>query len=141
MIPIASIKLVISILSELRLIPKCKIVRIADITVLEDELVRLRDINAQQKVQVTDLRRDYKDMEKQYQSLFLIEHNGQVLIKKQAAQIAKQASEMSKHAVQINAYERELEIANDEFNAVHDTMATAVDLSQRLKEALTKWTS
>jgi predicted nucleic acid-binding Zn-ribbon protein len=141
MIPIASIKLLISILSELHLIPKCKIVRTADITVLEDELVQLKNINEQQKVQVTDLQRNYKDMEKQYQSIFLIEHNEQTLIKKQAEQIAKQATEISKQTLQINAYERELEVANDEFNAVHDTMTTAIDLSKRLKEALTKWTS
>ena len=141
MIPIASIKLIISILSALHLLPKCKIVTTSDITVLDNELIQLRNINEQQKIQITDLQRNYKDMEKQYQLLFLLEQEGQTLIKKQISQISKQTIKISKQVVQINAYERELEVANAEFNAVHDTMATATDLSERLKEALTKWTS
>ena len=141
MIPKASIKLIISILSALRLLPKCKIVTTSDITVLDDELIQLRNINELQKIQITDLQRNYKDMEKQYQLLFLLEQEGQTLIKKQISQISKQTITISKQVVQINAYERELEVANAEFNAVHDTMATATDLSERLKEALTKWTS
>ena len=73
-------------------------------------------------------------MEKQYQATFLLEQDGQTLIKKQAAQLSEQIK-------QISAYEKDAEVAIEEFNALQDDLATATDLSKRLKEALTKWTS
>ena len=134
MIPIASIKLIISILVGLRLIPKCQIMTKLEVAVLEDELKQLNKINETKQETITSLRRDYKDMEKQCQATFLLEQDGQVLIKKQAAQLSEQVK-------QISAYEKDAEVAIEEFNALQDDLATATDLSKRLKEALTKWTS
>ena len=134
MIPIASIKLIISILVGLRLIPKCQIMTKLEVAVLEDELKQLNKINETKQETITSLRRDYKDMEKQCQATFLLEQDGQVLIKKQAAQLSEQVK-------QISAYEKDAEVAIEEFNALQDELATATDLSKRLKEALTKWTS
>lgn len=127
MIPLASIRLIISILTELRLIPKCKIIPVLDMTVLEDELVQLNNINMQQNVLLTGLQRDYDYIEKQYQTIVLLEQERKELIQNQATQI--------------NIYEKETEIANDELNALQDEITTATDLSKRLKEALIKWTS
>ena len=134
MIPIASIKLIISILVGLRLIPKCQIMTKLEVAVLEDELKQLNKINETKQETITSLRRDYKDMEKQCQATFLLEQDGQVLIKKQAAQLSEQVK-------QISAYEKDAEVAIEEFNTLQDDLATATDLSKRLKEALTKWTS
>ena len=134
MIPIAIIKVIISILIGLRLIPKCQIMAKLEIAVLEDELKQLNKINNTKQETITSLRRDYKDMEKQCQAMFLLEQDGQALIKKQAAQLSKQVK-------QISAYEKDAEVAIEEFNTLQDDLATATDLSKRLKEALTKWTS
>ena len=134
MIPIAIIKVIISILIGLRLIPKCQIMAKLEIAVLEDELKQLNKINNTKQETITSLRRDYKDMEKQCQAMFLLEQDGQALIKKQAAQLSKQVK-------QISAYEIDAEVAIEEFNTLQDDLATATNLSKRLKEALTKWTS
>ena len=134
MIPIAIIKVIISILIGLRLIPKCQIMAKLEIAVLEDELKQLNKINNTKQETITSLRRDYKDMEKQCQAMFLLEQDGQALIKKQAAQLSKQVK-------QISAYEKDAEVAIEEFNTLQDDLATATNLSKRLKEALTKWTS
>jgi hypothetical protein len=135
------IKIAVAILSLFKVIPKSKLVSQQDSILLEDELAMLRrtsaasaQINIRQTDDISQIRRDYNDMEKQYQATFLLEQDGQTLIKKQTAQISEQIK-------QINAYEKDAEIANDEFNAVQDDLATATDLSKRLKEALTKWTS
>jgi len=96
-------------------------------TVLEDELVQLNNINMQQNVLLTGLQRDYDYIEKQYQTIVLLEQERKELIQNQATQI--------------NIYEKETEIANDELNALQDEITTATDLSKRLKEALIKWTS
>ena len=134
MIPIAIIKVIISILIGLRLIPKCQIMAKLEIAVLEDELKQLNKINNTKQETITSLRRAYKDMEKQCQAMFLLEQDGQALIKKQAAQLSKQVK-------QISAYEKDAEVAIEEFNTLQDDLATATNLSKRLKEALTKWTS
>ena len=134
MIPIAIIKVIISILIGLRLITKCQIMAKLEIAVLEDELKQLNKINNTKQETITSLRRDYKDMEKQCQAMFLLEQDGQALIKKQAAQLSKQVK-------QISAYEKDAEVAIEEFNTLQDDLATATNLSKRLKEALTKWTS
>ena len=135
------IKLIISILVLFKVIPKNKLMSNHEITLLEEELAQLKktsaasaQINIRQTDDIAKVRRDYKDMEKQYQATFLLEQDGQTLIKKQAAQILKQTK-------QINAYEKDAEVAIEEFNALQDDLATATDLSKRLKEALTKWTS
>lgn len=128
------ITIAVSLISALRLIPKCKVVPSADIVVLEDELNQINKINKKQKEDIANLRRDYKDMEKSYQSVFLLEQEGQILIKKQAAQITQQLE-------QITTYKKDNEIANDEFNALQDQVIEATELSNQLKEALTKWTS
>ena len=135
------IKLIISILVVFKVIPKSKLVSQQDSILLEDELAKLKrtsaasaQINLVQTDDIAKVRKDYKDMEKQYQATFLLEQDGQTLIKKQAAQISKQTK-------QINAYEKDADIANSEFNALQDELAVATDLSKRLKEALTKWTS
>ena len=135
------IKIAVAILALFKVIPKSKLVSQQDSILLEDELAMLRrtsaasaQINIRQTDDISQIRRDYNDMEKQYQATFLLEQDGQTLIKKQTAQISEQIK-------QINAYEKDAEIANDEFNAVQDDLATATDLSKRLKEALTKWTS
>jgi len=134
MMPIATVKLIISILVKLHLIPKCQIMAKLDVTVLEDELKQLNKINKTQQETIAGLRRDYKDMEKQYQTTFLLEQDGQSLIKKQAAHISEQSA-------QIIEYEKDAEVAIEEFNALQDDLATATELSKKLKEALTKWTS
>ena len=135
------IKLTIAILVIFKIIPKNKLMSIQDITLLEDEIAQLKrasiasgKINILQTNDLSKVRRNYYDMEKQYQATFLLEQDGQTLIKKQAAQISKQTK-------QIDAYEKDADIANSEFNALQDDLATATDLSKRLKEALTKWTS
>jgi len=135
------IKLTIAILIIFKIIPKNKLMSIQDITLLEDEIAQLKrasiasgKINILQTNDLSKVRRNYYDMEKQYQATFLLEQDGQTLIKKQAAQISKQTK-------QIDTYEKDADIANGEFNALQDDLATATDLSKRLKEALTKWTS
>ena len=135
------IKLIISILVLFKVIPKNKLMSNHEITLLEEELAQLKktsaasaQINIRQTDDIAKVRKDYKDMEKQYQATFLLEQDGQTLIKKQAAQISEQTK-------QINAYEKDAEVAIEEFNALQDDLATATDLSKRLKEALTKWTS
>ena len=135
------IKLIISILVLFKVIPKNKLMSNHEITLLEDELAQLKrtsaasaQINIRQTDDIAKIRRDYKDMEKQYQATFLLEQDGQTLIKKQAAQLSEQIK-------QISAYEKDAEVAIEEFNALQDDLATATDLSKRLKEALTKWTS
>ena len=135
------IKLTIAILVIFKIIPKNKLMSIQDITLLEDEIAQLKrtsiasgKINILQTNDLSKVRRNYYDMEKQYQATFLLEQDGQTLIKKQAAQISKQTK-------QIDTYEKDADIANGEFNALQDDLATATDLSKRLKEALTKWTS
>jgi len=135
------IKLIISILVLFKVIPKNKLMSNHEITLLEDELAQLKrtsaasaQINIRQTDDIAKVRRDYKDMEKQYQATFLLEQDGQTLIKKQAAQLSEQIK-------QISAYEKDAEVAIEEFNALQDDLATATDLSKRLKEALTKWTS
>ena len=135
------IKLIISILVLFKVIPKNKLMSNLVITLLEDELAQLKrtsaasaQINIRQTDDIAKVRRDYKDMEKQYQATFLLEQDGQTLIKKQAAQLSEQIK-------QISAYEKDAEVAIEEFNALQDDLATATDLSKRLKEALTKWTS
>ena len=95
MMPIATVKLIISILVKLHLIPKCQIMAKLDVTVLEDELKQLNKINKTQQETIAGLRRDYKDMEKQYQTTFLLEQDGQALIKKQAAQISEQTKQIN----------------------------------------------
>ena len=124
-----------------KVIPKNKLMSNHEITLLEDELAQLKrtsaasaQINIRQTDDIAKVRRDYKDMEKQYQATFLLEQDGQTLIKKQAAQLSEQIK-------QISAYEKDAEVAIEEFNALQDDLATATDLSKRLKEALTKWTS
>ena len=134
MIPIATIKVIISILIGLHLIPKCRVMAKLEVDVLEDELKQLNNINQTKQETITSLRRDYKDMEKQYQTTFLLEQDGQALIKKQAAHISEQSA-------QIIEYEKDAEVAIEEFNALQDDLATATELSKKLKEALTKWTS
>ena len=135
------IMLTIAILIIFKIIPKNKLMSIQDITLLEDEIAQLKrasiasgKINILQTNDLSKVRRNYYDMEKQYQATFLLEQDGQTLIKKQAAQISKQTK-------QIDTYEKDADIANGEFNALQDDLATATDLSKRLKEALTKWTS
>ena len=135
------IKLTIAILVIFKIIPKNKLMSIQDITLLEDEIAQLKrasiasgKINILQTNDLSKVRREYYDMEKQYHATFLLEQDGQTLIKKQAAQISKQTK-------QIDAYEKDADIANSEFNVLQDDLATATDLSKRLKEALTKWTS
>ena len=135
------IKLTIAILVIFKIIPKNKLMSIQDIALLEDEIAQLKrasiasgKINILQTNDLSKVRRNYYDMEKQYQATFLLEQDGQTLIKKQAAQISKQTK-------QIDTYEKDADIANGEFNALQDDLATATDLSKRLKEALTKWTS
>jgi len=128
------IKLAIAILIGFKIIPKAKLMSIHDIALLEEEFAQeKRKVAATTKKNIlktkelVTIRRNYYDLEKQYQAIFLLEHEGQTLIKKQAAQI--------------NAYEKDLDIANDEFNALQDELTTATDLSKRLKEALIRWTS
>ena len=135
------IKLTIAILVIFKIIPKNKLMSIQDIALLEDEIAQLKrtsaasgKINILQTNDLSKVRRDYYDMEKQYHATFLLEQDGQTLIKKQATQISKQTK-------QIDAYEKDADIANSEFNVLQDDLATATDLSKRLKEALTKWTS
>ena len=135
------IKLTIAILVIFKIIPKNKLMSIQDIALLEDEIAQLKrtsiasgKINILQTNDLSKVRREYYDMEKQYHATFLLEQDGQTLIKKQAAQISKQTK-------QIDAYEKDADIANSEFNVLQDDLATATDLSKRLKEALTKWTS
>ena len=135
------IKLIISILVLFKVIPKNKLMSKHDIALLEEELAQLKRASAASAkiyiLQTDDLvkvRRNYHAMEKQYHTTFLLEQDGQTLIKKQAAQILKQTK-------QINAYEKDAEVAIEEFNTLQDDLATATDLSKRLKEALTKWTS
>ena len=137
----ALLKLTVAILAMFKVIPKTKLMSNREITSLEDEIAQLKrtsaasaQINMAQTDDIAKVRRDYKDMEKQYQATFLLEQDGQTLIKKQAAQILKQTK-------QINAYEKDAEVAIEEFNTLQDDLATATDLSKRLKEALTKWTS
>ena len=124
-----------------KVIPKNKLMSNHEITLLEDELAQLKrtsaasaQINIRQSDDIAKVRRDYKDMEKQYQATFLLEQDGQTLFKKQAAQLSEQIK-------QISAYEKDAEVAIEVFNALQDDLATATDLSKRLKEALTKWTS
>mgnify|MGYP003134516242 FL=1 len=135
------IKLIIAILVLFKVIPKNKLMSNHEITLLEDEIAQLKrasaasaKINILQTDDLVKVRRNYLDMEKQYHATFLLEQDGQALIKKQAAQISEQTK-------QINAYEKDAEVAIEEFNALQDDLATATDLSKRLKEALTKWTS
>jgi len=135
------IKLIISILVLFKVIPKNKLMSKHDIALLEEELAQLKrasaasaKINILQTDDLVKVRRNYHAMEKQYHTTFLLEQDGQTLIKKQAAQILKQTK-------QINAYEKDAEVAIEEFNTLQDDLATATDLSKRLKEALTKWTS
>ena len=135
------LKLIVAILAMFKFIPKTKLMSNHEITSLEDEIAQLKrasaasaKINILQTDDLVKMRRNYHDMEKQYHATFLLEQDGQTLIKKQAAQILTQTK-------QISAYEKDAEIANDEFNALQDDLATATDLSKRLKEALTKWTS
>ena len=135
------IKLTIAILVIFKIIPKNKLMSIQDIALLEDEIAQLKrasiasgKINILQTNDLSKVRRNYYDMEKQYQATFLLEQDGQTLIKKQASQILKQTK-------QINAYEKDADIASGEFNALQDELSLATDLSKRLKEALTKWTS
>ena len=135
------IKLIISILVLFKVIPKNKLMSKHDIALLEEELAQLKrasaasaKINILQTDDLVKVRRNYLDMEKQYHATFLLEQDGQALIKKQAAQISEQTK-------QINAYEKDAEVAIEEFNTLQDDLATATDLSKRLKEALTKWTS
>ena len=137
----ALLKLTVAILAMFKVIPKNKLMSNHEITLLEDELAQLKrtsaasaQINIRQTDDIAKVRRDYKDMEKQYQATFLLEQDGQTLIKKQAAQLSEQIK-------QISAYEKDAEVAIEEFNALQDDLATATDLSKRLKEALTKWTS
>ena len=135
------IKLIISILVLFKVIPKNKLMSKHDIALLEEELAQLKrasaasaKINILQTDDLVKVRRNYHAMEKQYHTTFLLEQDGQTLIKKQAAQILTQTK-------QISAYEKDAEVAIEEFNALQDELATATDLSKRLKEALTKWTS
>ena len=135
------IKLIISILVLFKVIPKNKLMSKHDIALLEEELAQPKrasaasaKINILQTDDLVKVRRNYHAMEKQYHTTFLLEQDGQTLIKKQAAQILKQTK-------QINAYEKDAEVAIEEFNTLQDDLATATDLSKRLKEALTKWTS
>ena len=135
------IKLTVTILAMFKFIPKTKLMSTHDIALLDEELAQLKrtaaasaKINILQTDDLVKVRRNYLDMEKQYHATFLLEQDGQALIKKQAAQISEQTK-------QINAYEKDAEVAIEEFNALQDYLATATDLSKRLKEALTKWTS
>ena len=91
------IKLTIAILVIFKIIPKNKLMSIQDIALLEDEIAQLKrtsiasgKINILQTNDLSKVRRNYYDMEKQYQATFLLEQDGQTLIKKQAAQISKQ---------------------------------------------------
>ena len=117
MIPLASIRLIISILTKLRLIPKCKIMTALDMTVLEDELVQLNNINIQQKVLLTNLQRDYDAM------VLSLENHTKKLQKEKKEIIA------------------ERDIANQQYLILQDQITEATELSTKLKEALTKWTS
>ena len=135
------IKIAVVILSLFKVIPKSKLVSQQDSILLEGELAQLKraaaasaKINILQTDDLVKVRRDYHAMEKQYHATFLLEQDGQTLIKKQATQISKQTK-------QINAYEKDADIANGEFSALQDELATATDLSKKLKEALTRWTS
>ena len=135
------LKLIVAILAMFKFIPKTKLMSNHEITSLEDEIAQLKrasaasaKINILQTDDLVKVRRNYHAMEKQYHTTFLLEQDGQTLIKKQAEQILKQTK-------QINAYEKDAEVAIEEFNTLQDDLATATDLSKRLKEALTKWTS
>ena len=134
MIPIAIVKLIVSILVGLRLIPKCQLITKLGMTVLEDELKQLNNASTKQQTAITNLRRDYKDLEKLYQATFLVEQEGQKLIKKQATQISKLHKEKEEA-------ETAEDVATQQYLSLQSDMDAATELSFKLKEALTKWTS
>ena len=73
-------------------------------------------------------------MEKLYQATFLVEQEGQKLIKKQATQISKLHKEKEEA-------ETAEDVATQQYLSLQSDMDAATELSFKLKEALTKWTS
>lgn len=131
---LALMKLIIEVLTMFKLMPKSRLMTQHDVVLLEDQLNQINKINIRQSDNITKLNKDFKDMEKQYQTVFLKEQETRERSKTLENQV-REANEA------ITTYERDAEIASQEFLTLQDQVTEATELSSQLKEALTKWTS
>tara|TARA_R110002020_G_scaffold84375_3_gene209041 strand:- start:7649 stop:8047 length:399 start_codon:yes stop_codon:yes gene_type:complete len=128
------VKLVIDILAMFKLIPKSKLVSKHDTLLLEDEMSSLSRINVRQAADLTKLRKDFKDLEKLYQDVFLSEQEAKRLNKT----LETHSKELHKAKEEITV---ERDVANQQYAALQDQATEATELSIKLKEALAKWMS
>ena len=130
----ALVKFVIAILIMFKLIPKSKLVSHHDTLLLEDEMNSLSRINVRQAEDLAKIRKDFKDIEKRYQDMFLAEQEAKNLNKT----LETHARELHKEKEEITI---ERDVANQQYAALQDQATEATELSNKLKEALTKWMS
>ena len=130
----ALVKFVIAILIMFKLIPKSQLISKHDTLLLEDEMNSLSRINVRQAADLTKIRKDFKDIEKLYQDMFLSEQEARNLNKT----LETHAKELHKQKEEITV---ERDVANQQYTALQDQATEATELSTKLKEALTKWMS
>ena len=128
------VKFLIAVLVAFKLIPKSKHISKHDTLLLEDEMNSLSRINVRQAADLTKIRRDFKDIEKLYQDMFLSEQEAKKLNKT----LETHARELHKEKEEITV---ERDVANQQYAALQDQATEATELSIKLKEALTKWMS
>mgnify|MGYP003318853094 CR=1 FL=1 len=130
----ALVKFVIALLVMFKLIPKSQLVSKHDTLLLEDEMNSLSRINVRQAEDLTKIRKDFKDAEKKFQDVFLAEQEAQRNLKNLESR-NKKLHEEKEEAVAAE------DVANQQYLALQAEVEAATELSNKLKEALTKWMS
>jgi len=130
----ALVKFVVAILIMFKLIPKSQLMTQHDITILEDELQQLSKVNLRHSENLTNAKKELKDMEKRYQDSFLAENEAKENLKAAESRIKTLYQEKTE-AVTAE------EVATQQYSALQTEMLTATELSTKLKEALSKWMS
>ena len=130
----ALVKFVIAILVMFKLLPKSKLVSKHDTLLLEDEMNSLSRINVRQAEDLTKIPKDFKDAEKKFQDVFLAEQEAQRNLKNLESR-NKKLHEEKEEAVAAE------DVANQQYLALQAEVEAATELSNKLKEALTKWMS
>ena len=130
----ALVKFVIAILIMFKLIPKSKLVSHHDTLLLEDEMNALSRINVRQAEDLASIRKDFKDAEKKFQDVFLSEQEAQRNLKN----LESRNKKLHQEKQEAEAAE---DVATQQYLALQAEVEAATELSNKLKEALTKWMS
>ena len=139
------VKLGITILVIFKLIPKSKLVSQHEFLLLEDELVQLNKINLRQAADFAKIRKDFTNIEKQYQELFLSEQQAKKELFDSDTRYVELVLKLENRIKKLHKEKEEAEAAEDvatqQYLALQADATAATELSMKLKEALIKWMS